>query len=39
MYQEDTLTSGQQSREGSCTLVAGRIDRLDLCDRWERKQG
>ena len=37
MYQEDTLTSDPPQRQGSCTLVAGRIERLDLCDRWERR--
>lgn len=22
---------------GTCTLVAGRIDPLDVCDRWSRR--
>ena len=38
MYQEDVLTSDPPQRRGSCTLVAGTIKRIDLCDRWEPKR-
>lgn len=26
-----------RERLGNCSLVEGRIDKRDVCDRWERK--